>query len=257
MELNGRVPDLAGLHRIAVWNYGHFTSMQVRGGRVRGLALHLARLADSSEELFGHRIGVDDEQRLLGQVRHALGGERDASVRVTLVPGAGELDPPETLVSVSDPAPDEPGLPLRVQTVGYERDLPEHKHRNTMMLSYHAREARLAGFDDRLFVNRDGLVSEGTSWNVAFHDGEQVIWPVAPMLRGITMVLLQIQLSINGVPWTPRPVAAGELTGFAGAATTNSLGVRGVASLDEVPVTDGRLVKILQETLADVPWDEL
>ncbi len=257
VELNGRVPDLAEMHRIATLGYGHFTSMQVRAGRVRGLALHLARLADSSEELFGHRIGVAEEHQLLTRIRHALGPVRDASVRVTLVPGPGDQDPPDVLVSVTDPAPEPPSHPLRVQTVPYERDLPEHKHRGTFMLSYHLREAGLAGFDDRLFVARDGQVSEGTVWNAAFYDGEEIIWPAAPMLRGITMVLLQLQMSIDGTPWTLRPVKVGELTGFAGAAAVNSHGVRGIGSIDEVPVADQRAEKILRETLASVPWDEL
>jgi hypothetical protein len=37
----------------------------------------------------------------------------------------------------------------------------------------------------------------------------------------------------------------------------NSQGVRGVASFDEVPLGDQHLTKILQETLHDVPWDEI
>jgi branched-subunit amino acid aminotransferase/4-amino-4-deoxychorismate lyase len=208
VELNGRAPDLARLHRIATLNYGHYTSLQVRDHRVRGLALHLARLADGAEELFGHRIGVAEEHRLLGLIRHALGDVRDASVRVTFVPGAGEQAPPDVLVSVTDPAPEEPGPPLRVQTVRYERELPEHKHQATMGLNYRVREARLAGFDDALFLGHDGRVREGTSWNVAFWDGSRVVWPVAPMLKGVTMVLLQLAMSMNGTGWEARPVRA-------------------------------------------------
>ncbi|MFI7603168.1 aminotransferase class IV [Actinoplanes sp. NPDC049681] len=258
VELNGREPGVAELHRLLLLNYGHFTSFQVRDGRVRGLALHLARLADGAEELFGHRIGVEEEHRLLALVRHALGPARDASVRVTFVPGpGGDEGPPDVLVSVSDPAPEPPGPPLRVQTVTYERDLPEHKHRGTFMLDHHYREARLAGFDDRLFVGRDGRVREGTSWNVALWDGDQVVWPQAPVLKGVTMVLLQIAMTMNGTPWALRPVAAADLTAFPGAAAVNSHGVRGIASVDEVPATDTRLVKLLAETWAEVPWDEL
>jgi hypothetical protein len=40
----------------AVWStasaYGHFTAMQVRGRRTRGLALHLRRLEAATKELF-------------------------------------------------------------------------------------------------------------------------------------------------------------------------------------------------------------
>ncbi|AGZ43609.1 aminotransferase class IV [Actinoplanes friuliensis] len=259
VELNGQTPDLAQLHRITALNYGHYTSLQVRDQQVRGLALHLARLADGAEELFGHRIGVAEEHRLLGLIRHALGGVRDASVRVTFVPGSDEQGPPDVLVSVLDPAPEEPGPPLRVQSVVYERDLPEHKHRATMGLSYRLREARLAGFDDALFLGRDGLVREGTSWNVAFWDGSQVVWPVAPALKGVTMVLLQIAMSINGTPWTLRPIDAEELTSLAAAAAVSTVcPARPVASIDELPLKDdGLLVETLQEAWATVPWDEL
>jgi 4-amino-4-deoxychorismate lyase len=259
VELNGQAPDLAQLHRIATLNYGHYTSLQVRDHRVRGLALHLSRLADGAEELFGHRIGVAEEHRLLGLIRHALGTVRDASVRVTFVPGSDELAPPDVLVSVTDPAPDRPGPPLRVQTVRYERELPEHKHRATMGLNYRIREARLAGFDDALCVGSDGRVREGTSWNVAFWDGTQVVWPVAPMLKGVTMVLLQIAMSINGTPWDLRPVDAEELSGFAAAAAVSSrCPARPLASIDELPLKDdGLLSETLLAAWATVPWDEI
>ena len=259
VELNGRPPTLAQLHRIATLNYGHFTSMQVRGRRVRGLALHLSRLADSAEELFGHRIGVAEEHRLLGLVRHALGTVRDASVRVTFVPGPDDAAPPDVLVSVSDPVPEEPGPPLRVQSVRYERELPEHKHRATMGLHHRLREARLAGFDDALLVGADGRVREGTTWNVAFWDGGQVVWPDAPVLRGVTMVLLQIAMSINGTPWALRPIDAEELTGFAAAAAVNShRPAQPFASIDELPLTDdGQLAEALRAAWATVPADEL
>jgi len=259
VELNGRAPDLARLHRIATLNYGHYTSLQVRDHRVRGLALHLSRLADGAEELFGHRIGVAEEHRLLGLIRHALGDVRDASVRVTFVPGSAEQAPPDVLVSVSDPAPEDPGPPLRVQTVRYERELPEHKHQATMGLTYRVREARLAGFDDALFLGHDGRVREGTSWNVAFWDGARVVWPAAPMLRGVTMVLLQIAMSMTGTPWEVRPVDAEELSGFAAAVAVNSrCPARPIASIDELPLKeDGLLAETMRAALATVPWDEL
>lgn len=259
VELNGRPPDLAGLHRIATLNYGHFTSLQVRDHRVRGLALHLSRLADSAEELFGHRVGVAEEHRLLGLIRHAVRDARDASVRVTFVPGADGSAPPDVLVSVSEPAPEEPGPPLRVQTVRYERELPEHKHVATMGLHYRIREARLAGFDDALFVGGDGLVREGTTWNVAFWDGARAVWPAAPMLKGVTMVLLQLAMSMTGVPWELRPVEAEELSGFAAAVAVNShSAARPIASIDELPLKDdGLLAGAMLAAWATVPWDEL
>jgi hypothetical protein len=79
VELNGRVAELA---RIATATYGHYTSMQVRDGGVRGMALHRARVDDGNETFFSRRGTDDDELRLRELIRHARGDVRDASVRV-------------------------------------------------------------------------------------------------------------------------------------------------------------------------------
>lgn len=259
IELNGHVPDLAETQRLATRQYGHFTSMQVRGRAVRGLALHLARLADANEEFYGYRTDVDDEQRLLGLIRHALGRQADASVRVAFVPAAEPDLPPDVLVSVSDPVPDTPGPPLRVRLDSYRRDWPEHKHTATMGLTYAVRRARAAGYDDAVFVGPDNRISEGTTWNVAFHDGDQIVWPQAPMLKGVTMVLLQLALSMNGTPWTPRPVDAVELPLLTAAAAVNSIcPARPIAAIDGVPfpATD-KLTGLLRDAWESVPFDAL
>ena len=44
IEVNGREADEAAVSLLAHEGWGHFTAMQVRGGRTRGLGLHLARL---------------------------------------------------------------------------------------------------------------------------------------------------------------------------------------------------------------------
>ena len=46
----------------ALVNYGHFTSLQVRGHAVQGLDLHLARLSQATRALFGSALDT-------GQVR--------------------------------------------------------------------------------------------------------------------------------------------------------------------------------------------
>jgi 4-amino-4-deoxychorismate lyase len=258
LELNGRAPDLAETQRLATVNYGHYTSMQVRGGRVRGLALHLARLDDGNSDFFGGRGDVAEELRLRELIRHALGDVQDASVRVAYVPGADEQDRPDVLVAVRAPAPEEPGPGLRVQTQAYERDWPEHKHAATMGLGVARRKARQDGFDDALFLAGE-RVSEGSSWNVAFWDGERVLWPEAPMLKGVTMVLLQIAMTMAGVPWGIRPVVRHELPDLLAAAAVNSIWPgRPIASVDDVVFTDSAaLTDALGTAWKTVPWDEI
>ena len=50
MEIDGNVPADAQLRALALGGYGHFTAMQVRGRRVRGLDLHLSRLAAANAD---------------------------------------------------------------------------------------------------------------------------------------------------------------------------------------------------------------
>nr|WP_221379420.1 aminotransferase class IV [Actinoplanes polyasparticus] len=260
IELNGRTPDLAEIHRLASVNYGHFTSMQVRDRSVRGLGLHFARLADANEEFFGWRAELDDEHRLRELILRALGDARDASVRVSYVPGADPAGPPDVVVAVSEPASDEPAPPLRVRIdPDFRREWPEHKHSATMSLFRAQRLARSAGYDDALSVGPDRLVREGTVWNVAFFNGDQVIWPQAPMLRGVTMVLLQIALTMRGVPWTMRPVPMSELLDFTAAVAVNSRSVRQeIASIDDLTYSAGdKLAELLGEAYASVPFDTL
>jgi len=257
LELNGRVPDLAQTQRLATRNYGHYTSMQVRDGRVRGLALHMARLDDGNEEFFGARMDVTDEHRVRELIRHAMGGERDASVRVGFVSGVD--GPPDVLVSVSAPAAETPGPPIRVRTQVYERNWPEHKHASTMGQLVAIRRARLAGYDDALFTGPDDQIREGSTWNLALWDGAQVIWPQAPALKGVTMVLLQIAMTMNGTPWTLRPVERGELPDLLAAAAANSLWPAWqIESIDRVKFPEGdRLAQVLTAAWDSVPWDEI
>ena len=57
----------------------------------------------------------------------------------------------------------------------------------------------LAQAMDALFVTADGAISEGSIWNIGFFDGERIVWPRAPMLRGISMQLLQDGLERGGI----------------------------------------------------------
>ncbi|MFD6890166.1 aminotransferase class IV [Streptomyces sp. NPDC059957] len=257
VEINGLPAEVADVHRVATWNYGHFTSMQVREGAVPGLELHLRRLAGASLELFGE-AAVQDDARIRELIRHGLGDRSAASARVSVVPAVGSEDRTDVMVSVSDAVADSPRPALRVRTATYERDLPHLKHAATMGLTYGMLQAREAGFDDVLFVGRDGFVREGSVWNVSFWDGEQVLWPEAPMLPGITMQLLQAGLTRVGAPWSPRPLTANDLPELRAAAASNSqCPSQPLASIDRVAFSDGGsvLTEVLDRAWASVPWD--
>ncbi|GAA4610162.1 branched-subunit amino acid aminotransferase/4-amino-4-deoxychorismate lyase [Actinoplanes octamycinicus] len=256
VEINGAPACVEALHRAATWNYGHFTSMQARRRTVAGLDLHLRRLREASADLFPERTPPAD-RTIVELIEHALGAARDASVRVTVLPAAADPTATDVMVSVSDPVPDTPGEPLRVRTIVYERELPHLKHVATMGLTYHYRAARRAGFDDVLFTTRNGQVSEGSVWNVAFWDGERVIWPDAPQLAGITMQVLRLGLKKLGVPYEQRRLSTAALAGMRAAAAVNShCPNQPIAAVDDVALPDHRtLTGLLREAWQQVPWD--
>jgi branched-subunit amino acid aminotransferase/4-amino-4-deoxychorismate lyase len=251
VQLNGRPATAEDLGELAFAGYGHFTSMQLRDHRVRGLDLHLDRLARDSLALFGRQV---DRARVRAYVRNATsGGPGDLSVSVHVfsrddaaVQSARPVEP-DILVRTSPPV-SPVTAPVRVHAVVHERLLPYVKHVATLGLVYRLRQARCDGFDDVLFVDRDGYVSEGSIWNIGFFDGETIVWPAAPALRGITMQLMQAGLRREGVAWVTRPVHLQDLPRFRSAVLVNSITPgQPVVGIDNVPLeADPSLLAVLQ-----------
>ncbi|MFF7774593.1 aminotransferase class IV [Streptomyces tanashiensis] len=222
IEIDGTPAAEPALFAALLTGFGHFTAMQVRDGRVKGLALHLDRLDRSTRELFDRELdGGLVRELITGALTNA--GRRDASVRVYVYPGI------RTVVTVADPAPDAPGAPQRLTTVDYWRPAPHIKHLGGFGQSYHGEAARRAGFDDALLTSPYGEIAEGAVTNIAFWDGTSVVWPSAPCLAGITMALLEPRLES-----VRRPVTLADLPGFRAAFVTNSRTIAPVTAIDEV-----------------------
>ena len=131
-ELNGTPASADDLRALALLNYGHFTSMQVSDGRVRGLDLHLARLDAGTRELFGRPLAAD---RIRGYMRSALDGRAgDASMRVTVFSRDFDRDRParpsqvDVLTTVGA-ARQVSTTPLRLKSFRHERVLPRDQAR--------------------------------------------------------------------------------------------------------------------------------
>jgi branched-subunit amino acid aminotransferase/4-amino-4-deoxychorismate lyase len=238
----------------ALWStasaYGHFTAMQVRGRRTRGLVLHLERLETATRELFG--TGLDAE-RARTLIRHALRDVDDASVRVYVFESSSA---PAIMVTVKGPG--EIATPQRLQSVRYQRPEAHIKHLATGQ-GFYSRLAHRNGFDDALLTAADGLVSETAIANVGFFDASGgVVWPEAPLLRGITMQLLERKLPELGVPARRAPVRLQDLRSFAGVFITNARGIAAVSAVDdtELPMPRER-ISALADAYAAVPGDEI
>ncbi|WP_277931104.1 aminotransferase class IV [Bacillus cereus group sp. BfR-BA-01310] len=83
---------------------------------------------------------------------------------------------------------------LRLQITEFERDIPQVKNVGSFGQIYRGRIARMNGFDDVLFLDSLGRISEGSIWNIGFFDGDRIIWPKAEILPGIAMQVIQAGL---------------------------------------------------------------
>ncbi|MBH0242973.1 MULTISPECIES: aminotransferase class IV [Streptomyces] len=263
VTLDGEPVTADGLLPLALTNLGHFTTFRVDAdGTVRGLSRHLDRLVRDCAAVFGAPLDTD---RVRDFVRRAV-AERELPcvVRVTVHDPAVDLarpadaDAPRVLVSVRRAGPLLAG-PLRARSVTYERDLSQVKHTGLFGALHARRAAQLAGYDDALFVGRDGYVTEGATWNVGLIDRDgTVLWPRSGVLPGVTMALLREH------PTPPAQHRDADLTledarvMVAAFATNAGIGVRPLAAIDGTGfAAEHPLLGRLREAYLSIPGEAL
>ncbi|MEY9837111.1 aminotransferase class IV family protein [Streptacidiphilus sp. EB103A] len=260
-QLNGRPATESDLIPLGLVNYGHFTSMRVDDGHVRGLSLHLDRLVDNCAEVFNSPL---DREQTLALIRDAAtddgrGPTGSFTIRVTvydpdLEMGHPGLDAhPQVLVTTRPAGGVMP--PLTVALAEYQREVPSVKHIGLMGTIYYRRKAQRAGFGDVLFAGADGLISEGATWNIGFVNGAgEVVWPKADVLDGVTMRLLQ-----ENSDHTVAPVSRTELGDMAAAFATNtSVGVRPISRIGTIEFDDQHpTLTALSAVYAAIPGERL
>lgn len=259
-ELNGKPVTLDDLQSLALTNYGHFTTMRMEDGTIRGLSLHLDRLVRDCRIVFGVEL---DRDRMLDYIRKAADGVTGiAGIRVTVFDPALDLSRPSAakdphiLVNLRPTGALTPP-PLTAKTFTFTRDNAEVKHVGLHPQLKLRRDAQLAGFDDAVFAEPDGRVSEGATWNLGFVDRQgTVVWPDAPVLPGTTMLLLQ---SLDTPKQITAPVRLADVPAMAAAFATNaSIGVRTVSALDDVRFPqDHPVLAALRDVYAAIPGERL
>ncbi|GII83948.1 hypothetical protein Ssi03_19380 [Sphaerisporangium siamense] len=260
MELNGRPVTAGELGALAMHNYGHFTTMRVEDGRVRGLALHLDRLQGDCRVLHGADLDLDRVRRL---VRRATAGAPPVVVRVTVFDPEFDIArptakaAPEILVGTRPVPGDLP--PLALGTAEYERDLPELKHTGLFGPLVQRRFTLLGGYDDVLFTDGRARVTEGPTWNIGFVRDGRLLWPGFDRLNGVTMRLLEGIAERAGIPSTQAEIDIDDLPGMTAAFVTNAAtGPRAVRSIDGAELrADDAILTTLRREYAALPGDPL
>jgi branched-subunit amino acid aminotransferase/4-amino-4-deoxychorismate lyase len=227
VAVNGQPADQWAMALLDHEGWGHFTAMQVRNGCTRGLDLHLARLDAAHREIYGRAL---DAELVRARIRHALDGRPDASVRVygywagLIVTVRG----PKELLS----------RPYAMTAQHFQRPLARLKHVGSWGQGRFHELAMAAGFDEGLFVDETGRISEGNITNVGFWRDGCVVWPDAPKLEGIAMQVLRRELAACGIPQAERIVHVQELASYQGMILCNSRGWAPVGRVDETLIPE-------------------
>ncbi|HEY0335559.1 MAG TPA: aminotransferase class IV [Stenotrophomonas sp.] len=254
---NGEPADATALAALAQINYGHFTALAVRDGKAQGLDLHLRRLCGATRAMFDVEL---DESRVRYDLRRALAahGAAEAWVRITVFSRAFDFRAPlrqvpvDLLTSATPWAPP-PMAAARVQPVVFRRHRPELKHVATFPLFDLRRQALAGGWDDAVFIEPDGRLTEGTTWNLGLWDGEGVTWPSGPALRGTAEQLLRHGLAQARIAQRDEVVALDELGRYPGAFACNARGLWPLAAIGKVGF--GQIpLDLLVGILASQPW---
>jgi branched-subunit amino acid aminotransferase/4-amino-4-deoxychorismate lyase len=247
VEVNGQAADEEAAALLDHEGWGHFTAMQVRGGRTRGLDLHLARLEAAHRDVYGRPL---DGDLVRARVRHALDGRPDASVRVYGY-WAG-------LIVTVRPPQEMAGRPYAMMTQHFQRPLARLKHVGSWGQGRFRALATAAGFDDVLLTDEAGQISEGGITNVGFWRDGTVVWPRAPRLDGITMLVLQRQLRAGGVAQAEATVRVPDLPACDGMLVCNSHGWAPVGRVDDTPIrSDDAFTEAIAAAYASCPLDPI
>jgi branched-subunit amino acid aminotransferase/4-amino-4-deoxychorismate lyase len=247
IKVNGREADKAAVSLLEHEGWGHFTAIQVRGGRTRGLDLHLSRLQAAHQEIYGREL---DGLEVRTRIRHALGARPDASVRVYGY-WAG------LIVTVRGPQ-EMPRRPHAMTAVQFQRPLARLKHVGSWGQGRFREAALAAGFDEGLLTDQTGQISEGTITNVGFWRDGITIWPEAPKLDGITMLVLRRQLTAAGIRQAEEPVRVQDLARYQGMILCNSHGWAPVGRVDDLIIPqDEAFTGVIAAAIESCPRDEI
>ncbi len=202
------------------------TMRSARAG-VALLELHLDRLRRSAAH-----FGIGYDEAYVRACIDAATAPADGACRVRLTLDAGV----DVQVQVDElkPWPDRPRCALRKLPPIEDPGLLQHKTNRRSAYEAAYREAREEGFDEVLFVNRAGLVTEGSRTNVFVRITADNTYCTPPVECGLLPGVYRRHLLDTLPGATERRLAAGDLPGADAVLVCNALrGCREVA-LDEI-----------------------
>jgi branched-subunit amino acid aminotransferase/4-amino-4-deoxychorismate lyase len=240
IEIDGMPADLELLEERLTAEVGQVTTFLVSDGRVRGLDLHLARLAGASRDALGAAVSPE----LIDRAVRAFVRRRSGtlSVRVELFRGAG--DGAERVLVMGREAG--PSVDTRLRLLSLPSTEPT--------LGAGRRRARATGYSDVLQHESDGMVGECPSGAIGFLSRNRVIWPQTRAPR-VERQLMHDQLRADGTSSAVLPVRLDDLRLFDGGFVVGDHGISPVEAVDDLALSpDATNLAVLRDAFARIPW---
>ncbi len=241
--------------QFALYPYGAFTTFLAEAGGVLDWSRHARRLADATQELWGHPLDVEGVRDLVRGHLRQLSEPGPMSVRVTIFPEHFSLSRPSAasgarvLVS-SAPAPssDLDHETFAVHVVGHIRGLAHLKTTDLFSQVRLRREAQLAGYDDAILSDGPQLL-EGTTWSLMVWHDHRVLIPAGEVLASITSAHHAALARKLGWAVEEGPLVTGDLAGARLVLAVNvAQPVRAITRIDARPLA---VDKALQHRIAE------
>ncbi len=232
VNLNGTISPveqvtISVLDRGFLYGDSVYEVIRTYGGRPFCLDQHLARLNRSAERL---GISLPDQDHLVAEIERTIetAANEESYCRIIVTRGSGPLtlDPttaedPVLVILVKAYTPFEDWMyqkGIRVYVPSVRRTSPQAldpaiKSGNYLNSVLALGEARKAGFDDALLLDRQGLVTEATSANVFIYRKNRLITPQLEtgLLAGVTRGLVIGLARQNGMILEERDLRLDEM----------------------------------------------
>jgi len=192
---NNQCIPLDHLPTAMLYGYGVYTSFRTPIDDAE-LGMHLQRLKHDAA-VFGMTIELDLKAIIQSQIirPHFV-------YRVTVVPTVDHFSAivvqkklPALVILSEFPALEQIAKPLKLVTMDRDRPLAAFKHTSLAQALLDKREAKAIGFDDVLYFNPDGLLTESSTANVCILEGDRLYTPKRDCLPGITRQKLNVHES--------------------------------------------------------------
>ncbi|MBZ8180975.1 aminotransferase class IV [Oscillatoria salina] len=241
---------------------GVFDTIAAVNEKIWWLDEHLDRLIEGCSSIsLKHPWSKSELIELTKETFHRTEG-RNGRIRITITRGVGEVPSysietckPNLVIFVTPldfPEESKYSKGLSLKSVNYSRVFPKVKNLNFLPSIIGYTDAKKAGFDDSVFVNFDGYVTEGTTWNIFLFADRKLIAPGDSILVGVTRNKV-IELSESlGIDIEVRPVSLQELYSAQEVfATGTTKRILGVTKIDDFVIGKGSVGELTRKLLEE------